>query len=153
MILIDLHHQVEAQSQKYDPQINLKQWDCWFLVCRRWWVCVLAVSPLSHTLLLETCIGACAPPWLAFLGQTEIKHPGFSRSECCLRKLCSLGASTRRTQAGGSERGRLVETGEVNTYPAAALWTSKAKAAVSEPRHKAGRRLQHGRWRGRCRLH
>lgn len=161
-ILFNLHHQAEAQSQKHEAQINLKQWLCWFLVCRRWCLCILAASPLSHAFLLKTCISARAPPWLASSGSLRSSTQAFTRSECCFRKLCSLGTPTPRTQAAGSKLGRSVETGEVNIYPAAAFWTSK-RGSLKQPclsrarlRHGhdtkgSGRRLQHRRWHGRCR--
>lgn len=55
-------------------------------------------------------------------GRLRSRIQASTRSECCSRKLCSLGTPTPG-QAGGGDRGQLLEAGEVNIHPPPALWT------------------------------
>lgn len=77
-----------------------------------------------------SCWGSCRKHALVLLYHPDSLPSGKLRSriqastwtECYSRKLCSLGIPTPG-QAGGGDRGQLLEAGKVNIHPPAALWT------------------------------
>lgn len=77
-----------------------------------------------------SCRGCCRKHALVLLyhpdslpsGRLRSRIQTLKRSECCSRKLCSLGTPTPG-QAWGGDRGQLLEAGKVNIRPPAALWT------------------------------